>query len=86
MNICKNCNRPLDNEYYPTEKEKNIIRFILNYQENNKKTPSFREMLPNVNLKSTASVYRYLHKLENKGFLSIIPGEYRSITILKRVD
>tara|TARA_R100000908_G_scaffold37621_1_gene17338 strand:+ start:734 stop:994 length:261 start_codon:yes stop_codon:yes gene_type:complete len=86
MNICENCNRPIESKYFPTEKEKIIINFILNYQEINKKTPSFREMLPNVGLKSTASVYRYLHKLENKGFLSIIPGEYRSITILKRID
>jgi len=86
MNICENCNRPLDNDYYPTITEKNIIRFILNYQENNRKTPSFREILSNVGLKSTASIHKYLHKLQNKGFVSLETAEHRSITILKRVD
>ena len=43
-------------------------------------------MLPNVGLKSTASIHKYINKLEEKGFISTIPGEYRSITILKRVD
>ena len=86
MNICEYCNRPIESKYFPTEKEKIIISFILNYQESNKKTPSFREMLPNVGLKSTASIHKYINKLEEKGFISTIPGEYRSITILKRVD
>jgi len=86
MNICVTCNRPLESTYFPTKKEKIIMDFINNYQLMNNKTPSFREMLPNVGLKSTASIHKYINKLEEKGFISTIPGEYRSITILKRVD
>jgi|TARA_R100000900_G_scaffold110301_1_gene85722 repressor LexA len=83
MNICKSCNRPLDLKYYPTSKEKKIIRFILTFQENNKKTPSFREIAEHFNSKAIGNIHKSLHKLQDKGFLHMVAGEYRSITILR---
>jgi len=86
MNICITCNRPLDLKYYPTSREKKIIRFVLNFQENNKKTPSFREIAEHFNSNAVGNVHKSLHKLKDKGFLHMVSGEYRSITILRGVD
>lgn len=84
--ICESCNRPIKNGYFPTKLEVKIIRYINDFQANNKKSPSYREIQDNVGLNSTSAIHRYIHKLEKKGFLSKEPGENRSITLLKAIN
>jgi len=86
MNICQSCNRPLKPQYFPTKKEKKIMRFILSYQENNKKTPSFREIAQHFNSKAIGNIHKYLHNLKQHGFLDMEVGKKRSIIIFKELD
>ena len=86
MNICEHCNRPLNPHYSPTNKEKKIIKFILSFQENNQKTPSFREIAEHFNSKAIGNIHKYLHNLKENGFLDMEIGKKRSITILRGID
>ena len=38
--ICESCNRPIKNGYFPTKLEVKIIRYINDFQANNKKSPA----------------------------------------------
>ena len=86
MIVCENCKRPLENTYFLTPKEKDIIKFIQNFQQNNKKTPSYREIGDHTQIKSSSGVHRYLHKLHNRGVLHLETAQRRAITVLKGVD
>ena len=86
MIVCENCKRPLENSYFPTEKERNIIKFIQDFQKNNKETPTFRQIGDYTQIKSSSGVHRYLHKLQDRGFLHLEIAKRRSITVLKGVD
>ena len=86
MIVCENCKRPLENSYFPTEKERNIIKFIQDFQQYKKETPTFRQIGEFMQIKSTAGVHRYLHKLQDRGFLHLEIAKRRSITVLKGVD
>jgi repressor LexA len=54
---------------YMTEIEKRILTTIDNYVKDNKIAPTVREISNVVGLKSSASVHRYLFKLEKKVYL-----------------
>ena len=86
MIVCENCKRPLVNSYFPTKKERNIIKFIQDFQQNNKETPTFRQIGDYTQIKSSSGVHRYLHKLQDRGFLHLEIAKRRSITVLKGVD
>ena len=86
MNICEHCKKPMEFSYFPTEKEKEIINFVLENQLNDKKTPTYREIMAHVGLKSTSSIYQYMQKLKRGGFITVDTAKHRSITILKRPD
>ena len=86
MIVCENCKRPLESSYFPTEKERNIIKFIQDFQKNNKETPTFRQIGDYTQIKSSSGVHRYLHKLQDRGFLHLEIAKRRSITVLKGVD
>ena len=81
MKICENCNRPLESSYFPTKKERNIIKFIQDFQQNNKETPTFRQIGDYTQIKSSSGVHRYLHKLQDRGFLHLEIAKRRSITV-----
>ena len=50
-------------------KEKEILKQLTNYYETYHNMPSIRELMKLTNYKSTNSIYRYLQKLINDGYL-----------------
>lgn len=63
-----------------TERDKEILHFIMEYTENHGYSPSVREIGKSLYLSSTTT-YRHLYKLVELGYLSMTPKTPRSIVI-----
>ena len=64
-------------------REKNILKFIEEQMEKNGYAPTVREIGKAVGLSSTATVYTYLAKLEEKGYIKKENKKGRTLRLLK---
>lgn len=69
-----------------TNKQSEVLNVIRNYMEENKMAPTVREICELTNLKSTATVYGYLSRLENKGYIYRGKNRARSIILTKKTN
>jgi len=53
-----------------TRKQREILHYIEEYITENRFSPSYREIMNRFSLKSPGSVYKYVHTLSKKGFIS----------------
>ncbi len=60
-----------------------VMDYIRKFSEENGYTPSVREIAKECEIKSTATVYSYLQKLQDKGFLNKSTNKKRSVTLAK---
>lgn len=60
-----------------------IMDYIRKFFEENGYTPSVREIGAECGIKSTATVYSYLQKLQDRGFLNKSVNKKRSVTLAK---
>ena len=67
-------------------REKNILKFIEEQMEKNGYAPTVREIGKAVGLSSTATVYTYLAKLEEKGYIKKENKKGRTLRLLKGVN
>jgi repressor LexA len=65
-----------------SERQRQIMRFIFERQQEGW-TPSVREISEAVGLRSSAAVQKQLTSLERKGYIRRLPGQARSIQLLK---
>ena len=65
------------------EKLIKIMDYIRKFSEENGYTPSVREIGKECGIKSTATVYSYLQKLQDKGYLNKATNKKRSVTLAK---
>ena len=65
------------------EKLIKIMDYIRKFSEENGYTPSVREIGKECGIKSTATVYSYLQKLQEKGYLNKASNKKRSVTLAK---
>lgn len=66
-----------------TEREKDILIYILNFRNDYGYSPSFREIGQGVYLNSLNGIKEYIDRLEQKGYLKYKRHTPRSITINK---
>jgi len=64
-----------------TEKEKNILKYIARYINQNGHSPSFRDIKKHFNFKSIGTVQDYISSLEKKGAIKRGKKKARSLTI-----
>jgi len=83
--ICNLCGETKDVPINLTPKEKEILKYIINYQKECHLSPSFREIMKGVGLNSTSNIDRYLYNLTKKKFIILEEGKHRSIRILKEI-
>ena len=57
--------------------------YIRKFSEENGYTPSVREIAKECGIKSTATVYSYLQKLQDRGYLNKATNKKRSVTLAK---
>ena len=67
-------------------KQKEILQYIIEKQEEKGYPPSVREICEAVNLKSTSTVHGHLARLEAKGYIRRDPAKPRAIEICKRPE
>ena len=60
-----------------------VMDYIRKFSEENGYTPSVREIGKECGIKSTATVYSYLQKLQDKGYLNKATIKKRSVTLAK---
>ena len=65
------------------EKLVKVMDYIRKFSEENGYTPSVREIGKECGIKSTATVYSYLQKLQDKGYLNKATNKKRSVTLAK---
>ena len=60
-----------------------VMDYIRKFSEENGYTPSVREIGKECGIKSTATVYSYLQKLQDRGYLNKATNKKRSVTLAK---
>lgn len=58
-----------------------ILEFIKEYIRNENMAPSVREICEGVGIRSTSTVHRYLHRLEQEGRIYMADGKNRAIVV-----
>ncbi|MBU5677798.1 winged helix-turn-helix transcriptional regulator [Alkaliphilus sp. MSJ-5] len=64
-----------------TERQMEILKAIHQYIQANSISPTVRNIVDLVGLKSSSTVYRHLSNLEKEGYITKIDTSLRSITI-----
>ena len=60
-----------------------VMDYIRKFSEENGYTPSVREIGKECGIKSTATVYSYIQKLQDRGYLNKATNKKRSVTLAK---
>lgn len=68
--------------FSPTEKQLEILRYIVGFIEANGEPPSFREMVEGLGYSSTSIPWQLFYHMRGKGLLRRIKGEARAIEVL----
>ena len=69
-----------------SSKQREILAFMVEFQNDRGYAPSVREICDAVRLSSTSSVHNHLSKLEEKGYIKRDQSRSRSVEILKQPD
>lgn len=69
-----------------TEKQRQVLRFIIEYSGRYGYPPSLREINTRIGATSSNSAFQYLEALERKGYIERQPRTSRAIRVLKRPD
>lgn len=65
-----------------TKKQKRLMDFLQDFQDNHDYSPSYREIAAGLGLRSVASVAEHIDHLVQQGFLKRIAGSARSLEIV----
>ena len=91
MITCPCCNHEFDLEKTApsrgglTRKQRYVLNFIRQYIEiSDGLSPVYSEIADGCGISSKSNVHRVIHSLIERGFIEIIPGKARSITLLDR--
>lgn len=63
------------------QRAEEILEFIKDYIQNENMAPSVREICDGVGIRSTSTVHRYLHHLEEEGRIHMATGKNRAIVV-----
>lgn len=65
-----------------TPRQKDLLRFVIGFQEAKGFSPSFKEIATGIGLKSTGQVARHLDALEERGAIRRLIDRARAIEVL----
>ncbi|MBL1208533.1 transcriptional repressor LexA [Geminocystis sp. GBBB08] len=69
-----------------TPPQKQLYDWLIQYISTNKHSPSIREMMKAMNLRSPAPIQSRLEKMRTKGYIDWSEGQARTLKILKNYD
>lgn len=64
------------------DRQEKIFHYIEKYIKKNRYAPSYREIGRDLDIPSTSTVYADIHKLIDRGYLSMDKGSYRSLKVI----
>ena len=65
-----------------TPRQLDIYKEVVDFIRGNKYSPSYEEIKQLANLRSKSEVHRYVHQLEQRGWIKLGKGRNRSISIV----
>jgi repressor LexA len=69
-----------------TPAQKELYDWLIQYIHTNKHSPSIREMMKGMNLRSPAPIQSRLEKMRTKGYIDWSEGQARTLKVLKNYD
>lgn len=63
-----------------TNKQRDVLNYIKRYWKDNGFAPSYDNIADDLELGSKSNAYRYVHNLIDRGFITALPGQSRSVT------
>lgn len=63
-----------------------VYNYVKNYLEQNSFPPSVREICAEVGIKSTATAYAYLEKLQKQGLITKTPDKKRAFSLTQKTN
>jgi len=70
-------------EYGVTKKQLKLFNFVKDYIKENTISPSYDEMMVGLDLNSKCGIATKIKQLQERGWVSVLPGRNRSINIIK---
>jgi repressor LexA len=67
-----------------TKKQMDLFNFIKKYVDENNMAPSYEEMKIGTGVSSKCLIFVKIKQLQERGWITRLPGKNRSITIIKR--
>lgn len=67
------------------EVEKKIVEFVREYSDQHEFPPSYREISHEIGSVSTTTVYRYIHKMQERGRIEIDRGKPRTARLRRSI-
>ncbi len=67
-----------------TQKQLDLLKFILDFQNEHMISPSYDQMQKGMGLKSKSSIYALLRRLEERGFVERMGRKARSLKIVRQ--
>ena len=68
------------------ERAEEMLAFLRDYIQTEGMAPSVREICEGTGIRSTSTVHRYLHDLEQQGKIRMLAGKNRAITVTDYVE
>ncbi len=65
-------------------RERDLLQYIIQFQESNGYSPTLREMAKAMNRRSPATIHNLIRSLVDKGYIQKVEGNNRTLKILKR--
>lgn len=69
----------------PTERQRDVLRFIRSYNASHGYSPCMREIAANLGLRSQSGVYRMLVGLEERGLIRRLANRARAIELIDKI-
>ena len=65
-----------------TQKQMDLFNFIKDYMDKNNVTPSYEEMKKGTGGSTKCTIFTKINQLQERGWITKLPGKNRSITII----
>jgi len=71
---------------FSTDAQKRVLKHLSTFIEKEGYVPSYRQLIKDMGLASTSTVKKHLDKLKEKGYITWIVGQLRTLKIIRNED
>jgi len=82
---CQMCDKTVEISENLSDSQKKVLKFIINFMKEHKKSPSYREISQGLGYKTTSIVHHHIDGLIYKQYVTRRPYYARSLVVLKEL-